>query len=105
MLSFLLSEANANDNSSPTVGYMTTITTEDEHVTAGEQHENAAVNIDDAYANDDTAVKNVGPEYAEIGAANNEPEYAYAETNIRVKHTFADEKAPEYVNSHIVGKI
>ena len=97
MLSFLLSEANANDNSSPTVGYMTTITTD------GEQHENATVNIDDEYAYADTGVENNGPEYAEIGAKNNEPEYAYAETNIREKNTFADdEEALGYVNSHIV---
>ena len=63
------------------------------------------MNIDDEYANADTDVENNGPpEYAEIGAKNNEPEYAYAETNIRVKNTFADEKAPEYVNSNTVGK-
>ena len=76
---------------------MTTITTEDEHVTAGEQHENAAVNIDGEYAYADTGAESVGHEYADIGAENNELEYKNAETNIRAENTCSDEKPPEYL--------
>ena len=62
------------------------------------------MNIDDEYAYADTGVESNGHEYAEIGAENKEPEYAYAESNIGVKNTFSDKKAPKYVNSHIVRK-